>query len=98
LVRVMIQLQPVVAREAHAFLALGGHPPSPSEVLARLLALVAKHGVALSPVHPGATDPGLVPHFLVDAPDPASAERLLKALRQVDGVDGAYLGAQSEPP
>jgi len=97
-VHVMIQLRPAVAREAHAVLALGGHPPEPGEVLARLLALVAKHGLALSPVHPGATDPSLVPHFLVDAPDPASAERLLKALRQVDGVDGAYLGAQSEPP
>jgi hypothetical protein len=97
-VHVMIQLRPDVAREAHAVLALVGHPPSPSEVLARLLALVAKHGLALSTVHPGATDAGLVPYFLVDAPDSASAERLLKALRQVDGVDGAYLGAQSEPP
>jgi hypothetical protein len=94
----MLQLRADAAREARAALSPNVPASAPSQALAALLSLVKQHGCTLLPVHPGATDPGLVTHFLVDLPDRAAAERLVPALLQLDIVEGAYLGAQSEPP
>jgi hypothetical protein len=51
-------------------------------------------GVTLRPLHPGQTHDLLMPFFVVEAPDRTSAERIATRLREVPGVEGAWL----QPP
>jgi hypothetical protein len=96
--QVMLQLRPDAAREAHARHATARGPREVSKLLAPLLSEVAKHHAILTPVHPGATDLGLIPHFFVEVPDEAAGWRLIAALKQLEVVEGAYPGPRSEAP
>ncbi|MDQ4130321.1 MAG: hypothetical protein M3133_04920 [Actinomycetota bacterium] len=86
-----VQLRPEVAR---ALQGLG--PPVPSaEELARTADGL---GVSIRPVHPGAEDPLLLPHFSVDVEDPETAERVAATLREREAVEAAFHKPQAELP
>jgi len=48
-------------------------------------------GLVLEPIHPGTLDPDLVRYFTVEAPDQATAQRVIAQLRQSKAVEAAYL-------
>jgi hypothetical protein len=70
-----------------------GGMPEAEELRRRAEAL----GVQLQPVHPGETDPLLVPYFYSEAPDD-DAERIAAELAALPGVEGAYVKPAAEPP
>jgi hypothetical protein len=45
----------------------------------------------LEPIHPGTEDPELTRYFTVEAPDQATAERVMARLRQSKAVEAAYV-------
>ena len=53
--------------------------------------LVVAHNLALSPVHPGATDPTLAAAFTVNVSDEGVADRLLGELQSHQAVEAAYV-------
>jgi hypothetical protein len=55
-------------------------------------------GLALEPMHPGASDPALAAYFTVEVPDAEAADRALEALRRSDVVEAAYMKPSAEPP
>jgi hypothetical protein len=89
-VEVSVQLRPDVALALHGAIA---RTPEAEELQRR----AGELGVELRPVHPGETDPLLVPYFTSEAPD-SEAERIAAELAALPGVEGAYLKPAAEPP
>jgi hypothetical protein len=63
----------------------------------RIRRAVKELGVTLTPVHPGQDHPLLAPFFAVEVPDEAAAARVVAALRDLDGVESAYVRPPDEP-
>jgi len=55
-------------------------------------------GVSLRPMHPGAEDPLLLPHFSAEVADPDEAERVAAGLRKSGAVDAAFYKPQAGLP
>lgn len=55
-------------------------------------------GITLKPQHPGQTHQLLLPFFVVDAPDRATAERIARRLREAPGVEGAWVPPSPAAP
>ena len=64
---------------------------SPETALPELRALADELGLSFRPLHPGTSDPGLGSYFIIDVPDPASAQRVLERLRRSPAVRAAYI-------
>jgi hypothetical protein len=88
---VVVQLRPEIAR---ALQGLGPPTSESSEVASRL----EQFGVELRALHPGASDPNLLPHFAVDVEDPETAQQVAETLRQSPAVLGAYVKPDAELP
>jgi hypothetical protein len=63
-----------------------------------LLGVAHELGVALVPLHGGTDDARLARYFTVDVPDVARAEDIARRLRQVAGVEAAYVKPPDELP
>jgi len=55
-------------------------------------------GVPFVPLHPGASDPELAGWYAVEVEGAQAAERLVRELRQVPGVEAAYVKPADTPP
>ena len=82
--QITVQLQADVARR----LRERAPPTAESEELNRV---TKQLGVVLEPMHPRTADPDLTRYFTVEAPDQATAERVVARLRQSKAVEAAYL-------
>lgn len=63
---------------------------------------IAEHarqfGATLQPQHPDTGDPDLSGYFVLAAPSPEHAERLIETLRDLNGIEAAYLKPQPAMP
>jgi hypothetical protein len=82
--QITIQVQMDVARRLHQ----RGPPTTESEALNRV---TKQLGVVLEPMHPGTADPDLTRYFTVEAPDQATAERVIAGLQQSKAIEAAYV-------
>jgi hypothetical protein len=82
--QITVQLQADVARRLHQ----RGPPTAESQELNHI---TNQLGVALEPIHPGTEDPELTRYFTAEAPDQATAERVIARLQQSKAVEAAYL-------
>ena len=82
--QITVLLQADVARRLHR----RGQPTTESEELNHI---TKQLGVALKSIHPGTADPDLTRYFTVEAPDQATAERVIARLRQSKAVEAAYV-------
>ena len=82
--QITVQLQPDVARRLHE------RQPSTTES-EELNHITKRLGVVLEPIHPGTSDPDLTRYFTVEAPDQATAERVIAGLQQSKAVEAAYV-------
>jgi hypothetical protein len=87
---VYVQLQPAVARGLHA--------AGVATVAAAVQGIAAQFGTALRPLHPGVEDAALMPFFLAEVPDRATADRLIASLRTHESVEAAYVKPPDEMP
>ena len=55
-------------------------------------------GVPFVPLHPDASDPELACWFAVEVEGAEAAERVVRELRQVPGVEAAYVKPADTPP
>ena len=55
-------------------------------------------GVVLQPVHAGTNDSDLVSYFIVEVPDPMTAERVIAHLCHCKAIEAAYLKPSDEMP
>ena len=90
-----IQITVQVSADVAASLHPGGQPAAKSQ---ELLQTVEDLGVALVPVHPGASDPYLAPYFTIEVPDTETAERTIERLRQSTAVEAAYIKPRDAMP
>src|SRR5262245_47560364 len=90
-VEISVQLRPDVAR------ALSNRGPKTRESAA-VVDAAARLGVALEPLHPGADDPLLSPHYVARATGAESPDALRRALAKVPGIEGAWIKPADEPP
>ncbi|MEN6438471.1 MAG: hypothetical protein ABFD97_07805 [Syntrophobacter sp.] len=83
-------------------IAVGLQKRLPAELLPgatrELLAVATEFGVNIEPVHPGSTDPLLVPYFRLDATSRETAQSLVERFLKVEGVIGAYIKPPDELP
>jgi hypothetical protein len=82
--QITVQLKTDAARHLHRQVA----PTAESEELNRI---TKQFGVMLLPIHPGTVDPDLIRYFTVEAPDQATAQRMIARLEQNKAVEAAYL-------
>ncbi len=88
---VTVILQPTVAQELHQ--------QQPNLAASEQLIKRAQElNVLLEPVHPGETDPYLIPYFKVEVPDQATADQVIFHFQTLDAVEGAYLKPSAELP
>jgi hypothetical protein len=64
----------------------------------QLTAALAELGVQLEPLHPGSSEPELASHFYVSVADEEEGKRVAERLRNVEGVEAAYLKPPDAPP
>ncbi len=57
----------------------------------KLLEKANELGIVLEPMHPQAADPRLATYFTAQVPDRATAEQVIRDLRQFDAVAAAYV-------
>ena len=88
---ITVQVRLDVARVLHG-------QASPTAESNELLGLADELGIVLVPVHPGETDPYLVPYFVVEVEDPDRVELVQQRLLQSEAVEGAYVKPPGEPP
>lgn len=60
--------------------------------------LLQAFGVELRPTHVDTEDPDLSAWFEIDAPDFATAERIVSRLQSNSAVEAAYIKPVEEPP
>lgn len=89
--QITIQLHPEEARHLHT---QGGATPK-SESLARI---TRQLGVILRPIHSGTADPNLIQFFTTEAPDRATAEKMIARLLESEAVKAAYFKPPDEMP
>ena len=94
--RVMIQIQERVARELQNHFSHPADSPKIKPNTARLLHVINEFGAGLTPVHPGAVHPLLVPFFMVDVSDQATAEQMIRRVRRFKTVEAAYIQPESQ--
>jgi hypothetical protein len=95
--RVMVQLQNDAAMTLHGAgetSALEHADPATQQ----MLQATAELGVRLEPVHPGQTNPLLVPFFMVEVPDRETAEKVIDRLQRFNFVEAAYLKPDEQLP
>jgi hypothetical protein len=63
-----------------------------------LAKLLQAFGVELRPTHANTQDPDLSVWFEIDAPDFATAERIISRLQSNSAVEAAYIKPVEEPP
>lgn len=88
--RLTIQIRKDVARALHR----GAHTPASKE----LLDVIGKLGLVLEPLHPGASDPSLIPHFVTDVPLPVDADQIVSRLQGCKAIEAAYFKPPDELP
>jgi hypothetical protein len=89
-VEISVEVSPDVARALHK-------QAPPTEASEDLLRLVESLGHTLEPMHPGTTDPTLIPFFKLQVPDQAAADAAIAALLASEGIEGAYAVPPAEP-
>ena len=62
------------------------------------LRIVEALGVTLEPMHPGTKDPNLMSYFIVEVPDPKTAQRVIDRLQRSTAIEAAYLKPPDELP
>jgi hypothetical protein len=67
------------------------HQPGSSPEAEELDRIAGQLGVVLQPIHPDTTDPDLRGYFTVEAPDRATADKVIAGLRQSKAVAAAYV-------
>jgi hypothetical protein len=82
--QITVQVRMDVARH----LQQRGPPTAEAETLNRV---TKQLGIVLEPIHPGTADPDLARYFTVEAPDQATAERVIAGLQQSKAVEAAYV-------
>jgi hypothetical protein len=82
--QVIVRVRPDVAPALH-----GRQPPT--QASEAILQAMTELGVVLEPMHPGVEDPSLASFFMIEVPDPASAERVIARLQQSQAIEAAYL-------
>lgn len=88
---VIVQVSEDVAQTLHQ----RGPPTTGSQ---ELLKIAEELGVELEPLHPGVEDLSLARYFVVEAPDPATAQLVVAHLQGSNAVEAAYLKPPGEPP
>jgi len=68
------------------------------ETQSNILEVLKNVGGTLKPLHPHSRDPELQRFFIVGVPVPSDAEKIIGRLRQVPGVEAAYVKPLGEPP
>lgn len=63
-----------------------------------LLGLLNEWGVTVTPLHSDTADPELQTYFVMDLPDDGSAEEILGHLRDMAGVEAAYVKPPDDLP
>ncbi len=91
MVELAVTLRPDVARALSR-----GAPDTPESE--QLVARAEELGVSLSPVHPSAEDPLLLPHFHTQVADESAAQRVAAALRESPAVEGAFVKPDAQLP
>lgn len=89
--QVTVQVTAEVAQALHR----KAPPTADSRELSRLL---EEYGAVLEALHTDTEDPGLLSWFTVEAPDQASAERILDRLQRRRAVRAAYIKPQDALP
>jgi hypothetical protein len=88
--QVSVHVRPDVARALQAGEA---ETPASKEILEE----ASRLGVALEPVHPGASAPDLLTHFTVYVEDAEKARAVAETLQRSDAVEGAYVTPPASP-
>lgn len=65
--------------------------------LAEILNVERNFNLIIKPLHPGAKDPRLISHFMIEVPDKATAELVAASLLQSKYVEAAYIKPPVEP-
>ena len=89
-------MQVVVMLTAEAAAAVRDSSSAPESK--QLRDTVARLGVHLTPMHPGATHPILIPYHQIELPTKEAADEAIRALRECPGVEAAYLQAEAGAP
>lgn len=90
--QISVQVQSSLAPAAHG-------RETPTAAVEQLRERLEELGVGLRPLHPGADDPLLAPHFTVEVPDDEElAARVLAVLEESAVVDAAYVKPPDELP
>jgi hypothetical protein len=63
-----------------------------------LLSIMDLFHVALQPMHAGTNHPSLEKYYLVEAPDPKTAQQIVDRLLQSDAVEAAYVKPPDSQP
>jgi hypothetical protein len=80
---ITVQIAPELSAAVHQDRGTRGAPD--------VEALADELGFSLRPLHPGTDDAALRSYFIVDVPDPTTAERVLARLRATPAVTAAYV-------
>ena len=65
--------------------------------LAEIFNIERDFNLIIKPLHPGAKDPRLIRHFIVEVSDKATAELVVASLLQSKYVEAAYIKPPVEP-
>ena len=91
MLQVIVQVKLEVARQLRQ--------QQPSTDISRMIEQTVKQlGGRLNPVHLDTTDPLLLPFFQVQVSNPQTADQIVAALSQCEGVEAAYLKPADELP
>lgn len=82
--QITVLLEADAARRLHQ----RGPPTADSEELNRV---TKQLGMVLEPIHPGTEDPDLIRYFTIEAPNQATAQRVITRLQQSKAIEAAYL-------
>lgn len=95
---VIIQLREDVASELQNQLGNKNTVQQVNPDVQSLLNLVTKIGVGLESVHPNASNPLLVPFFMIAVTDRELAEKIILSLKQFTIVEATYLKPDEHLP
>lgn len=89
--QVIVQVSADIARALHQLIP----PTDESEQLLRIVRTCAR---TLEPMHRDTDNPNLQSYFTVEVPDRATAELTIDRLRQITGIEAAYVKPSDELP
>ena len=90
-IQVTVQLSADVAHVLHR----RAPPTTESQELSQILDSL---GVELEAMHPGVEDPILATWFVIETPDPATAEQVVARLQRRAAVEAAFIKPPDELP